>query len=143
MKYDFTRLADVLDALYREFTGPAGDRNWPLIHQFFEANAKFIRTGVDEEGRSWTRHMSVEDYRREIGYALTKVGYYEYERERRVEQFGNVAHVWSIFENRAGEDGPVERRGINSIQLFRGSDRRWRIVSLMWDIEREGVTVPE
>jgi len=36
----------------------------------------------------------------------------------------------------------IRRRSINSIQLFRDAERRWRIMSITWDNEREGVKLP-
>jgi len=31
--YDFTRIGDVLDALYATLSGPAGERDWDVRHQ--------------------------------------------------------------------------------------------------------------
>ena len=51
---------------------------------------------------------------------------------RRTEQFGNIAHVWSIYESRHNEDDPEPfMRGINSIQLF-NDGKRWWIVNIYW-----------
>ena len=36
-----------------------------------------------------------------------------------------------------------ERRGINSIQLFRDPDKGWRIVAMIRVNEREGVSIPD
>ena len=36
-----------------------------------------------------------------------------------------------------------ERRGINSIQLFKDETGAWKIISMIWDNERPGLTVPE
>jgi hypothetical protein len=48
-----------------------------------------------------------------------KEGFYEKEIARRTEQFGNIAHVWSIYESRHNENDPEPfMRGINSTQLF-------------------------
>jgi hypothetical protein len=48
-----------------------------------------------------------------------------------------MAHVWSNYEARTSpDDADVERRGINSIQLFRHPELGWRIVSMIWDNER-------
>jgi hypothetical protein len=88
--------------------------------------------------------MSLEEYREDVAYAFRIVPFYEIELERRVEQFGNIAHAWSTYEERRDPKAPaIERRGINSIQLFRGPDRRWRIMSIIWDNERDGVNLPE
>ena len=63
--------------------------------------------------------------------------FYEIETKRRIDRFGNMAHVWSHYEARnAPDDANPERRGINSIQLFRHPDEGWRIISMIWDNER-------
>jgi hypothetical protein len=144
MTYDFTRIGDVLDALYATLSGPAGDRDWDARHEFFHPDAKLIRTGVDENGVSWLKIMNLEEYREDVAYAFRIVPFFEIELERRVEQFGNIAHAWSTYEERRDPAAPeIERRGINSIQMFRDSDRRWRVMSVIWDNEREGVKLPE
>jgi hypothetical protein len=144
MNFDFTRIGDVLDALYATLSGPAGDRDWEVRHQFFHPDAKLIRTGVDENGVSWLKIMNLDEYREDVAYAFKIVPFYEIELERRVEQFGNIAHAWSMYEERRDPKAPeIERRGINSIQLFRDSNRRWRILSIVWDNEREGLKLPE
>jgi hypothetical protein len=143
MTYDFTRIADVLEALYATLSGPAGERDWDARHQFFHPDAKLIRTGVDENGVSWLKIMTLEEYREDVAFIFKRIPFFEIETERRVEQFGNIAHAWSIYEERRDPSASVERRGINSIQLFRDQDRRWRIMSIIWDNEREGLTLPE
>lgn len=144
MKYDFTRIADVLDALYASISGPAGERDWAFRGEFFHPDAKLIRTGVDEFGASWLKIMTLEEYREDVALTFKIVPFHEIELERHIEQFGNIAHAWSIYEERRAPDAPtIERRGINSIQLFRDQDRRWRIVSILWDNEREDVKLPE
>ena len=61
----------------------------------------------------------------------------------RVEQFGNIAHVFSTYESRHEKDAATRSRaGINSIQLVKLGDRWW-IASIMWDAERPGVTIPD
>jgi 2-polyprenyl-6-methoxyphenol hydroxylase-like FAD-dependent oxidoreductase len=44
---------------------------------------------------------------------------------------------------RALDDAEPERRGINSIQLFKDTDRGWRIIAMIWDNEREGLALPD
>jgi hypothetical protein len=63
-------------------------------------------------------------------YRDINLGFYEKEIARRTEQFGNIAHVWSIYESRHNEDDPEPfMRGINSIQLF-NDGKRWWIVNI-------------
>ena len=55
----------------------------------------------------------------------------------RIDVFGNMAHAWSAYEARISEDdAQPERRGINSIQLYRDETGAWRIISMIWDNER-------
>ena len=70
-------------------------------------------------------------------------GFYEKEIARRTEQFGNIAHVWSIYESRHNEDDPEPfMRGINSIQLF-NDGKRWWIVNIYWQQESAENPIPE
>ena len=69
-------------------------------------------------------------------------GFYEKEIARRTEQFGNIAHVWSIYESRHNEDDPEPFiRGINSIQLF-NDGKRWWIVNIYWQQESAENPIP-
>jgi hypothetical protein len=88
--------------------------------------------------------MSLEDYARDTTPFFAENDFYELEIGRRIDLFGNIAHVLSAYEARTAlDDAEPQRRGINSIQLFRDPDKGWRIVAMLWDNEREGVTVPE
>ena len=73
---------------------------------------------------------------------LAERDFFEVETGREVRVFGNIAHVWSAYEARhAPDDAVPERRGINSIQLYRGEEG-WKIIHMIWDNERDGVPLP-
>ena len=73
---------------------------------------------------------------------LAQMDFFEVETGREVRVFGNIAHVWSAYEARhAPGDAVPERRGINSIQLYKGEDG-WKIIHMIWDNERDGVPLP-
>jgi hypothetical protein len=81
--------------------------------------------------------MGLDDYSRDTQPFFDANAFYEIETGRRIDVFGNMAHVWSNYEaRRSPDDAQPERRGINSIQLFRDPDQGWRIVSMIWDNER-------
>jgi hypothetical protein len=81
--------------------------------------------------------MSLEDYARDTTPFFAANSFYEIETDRRIDVFGNIAHVWSRYEARTAPDDPEpERRGINSIQLFRHPEHGWRIIHMIWDNER-------
>ena len=134
-----------LDALIRELyarvSGPAGPRDWSRERLIFHPSARLMRAGVDESGRPWMLVMSVNDYIADTAPFFAVTDFYETEVARRVDHFGNVAHVRSVYEvRRHPDDVAVVKRGVNSIQLFNDGERWW-IVSLLWDNERLGVEV--
>ena len=53
-----------------------------------------------------------------IGLQESKADRYEKELKRVVNQFKNIAEVWSIFEIRINSDIETISRGLNSIQLY-------------------------
>ena len=92
---DIEELGRELDAIRQSVLDTRGERD-----------AKYIRTGVDENGVSWSKIMSLEEYREDVAYAFKIVPFYEIELERRVEQFGNIAHAWSTYEERRDPNLP-------------------------------------
>ena len=81
--------------------------------------------------------MTLAEYERDTTPFFAANPFYEVETSRRIDRFGNMAHVWSGYEaRRSHDDSEPERRGINSIQLFKDPDQGWRIVHMIWDNER-------
>jgi len=92
---------------------------------------------VDEQGRAQKLGMNLAEYEANTSPFFAENDFYEVETSRRIDLFGNIAHVWSGYEaRRSPDDSEVERRGINSIQLFRDPDAGWRIIHMIWDNER-------
>lgn len=141
---DRAEIGAAVDEMYAMISGPKGPRDWSRQANCFHPDARQIRTWIDEAGRPACRIMSLEDYRRDTSPFFAGNDFFEIETARRIDLFGNIAHVWSAYEARRSlDDAKPERRGINSIQLFRDPDKGWRIVAMLWDNEREGVTVPD
>ncbi|MFN3523649.1 MAG: hypothetical protein ACK4YQ_15485 [Phenylobacterium sp.] len=142
MSVDFTDPGAVIDAMYAMISGPAGPRDWSVQDQIFHPEARQMRTGLDAAGAPWIRIMSPKAYVDDVAAFFAANAFYEVETARRLQVFGNMAHAWSVYEARTSPDDPTpERRGINSIQLYRGEDGRWRIISMIWDNERPGLSV--
>ena len=130
----------VVDEMYAMISGPAGPRDWTRQANCFHPDARQMRTGVDGEGTPWIKIMSPADYQADTTSFFMTTPFFEVEIARRIDVLGNMAHVWSLYEARnAPDDTTPERRGINSIQLFKGADGVWKIVSMIWDNERPGV----
>ena len=127
----------VIDEMYDMISGPAGPRDWSLQANCFLPEAQQVRTWVDEQGKAMMLAMNPAEYRENVTTFLAANPFYEVETSRRIDVFGNMAHVWSSYEARTSPDAAdVERRGINSIQLFRHPGLGWRIVAMIWDNER-------
>ena len=134
---DDEAIGAVIDEMYAMISGPAGPRDWSRQAHCFLAEARQVRTWVDEQGKPQMLSMSLDDYRANTTPFFAENPFYEVETERGIDRFGNMAHVWSRYEARTSPgDADVERRGINSIQLFRHPELGWRIIHMIWDNER-------
>ena len=134
---DEDEIGAVIDEMYAMISGPAGPRDWSRQERCFLREARQVRTWVDEHGRPQKLSMSLDEYRENTTPFFMENAFYEVETSRRIDLFGNIAHVWSGYEaRRSSDDADVERRGINSIQLFRDPERGWRIIHMIWDNER-------
>jgi hypothetical protein len=135
---DEDSIGAVVDEMYAMISGPAGPRDWSRQNKCFLPQAVQVRTWVDEQGRAQKKAMRLEEYSRDTQPFFDTNDFYEVETARRIDLFGNIAHVWSAYEaRRSPDDAAPERRGINSIQLFRDPDAGWRIIHMIWDNERQ------
>jgi hypothetical protein len=138
---DEEEIGAVIDEMYAMISGPAGPRDWSRQRNCFLAEARQVRTWVDEDGRPAKKVMGLDDYSSNTQPFFDANAFYEIETARRIDVFGNMAHVWSNYEARTSPDDEApERRGINSIQLFRDPDEGWRIISMIWDNERQDLS---
>lgn len=134
---DEEKIGAVIDEMYAMISGPAGPRDWSRQANCFLPDALQVRTWVDAEGRAQRKAMTLGDYARDTTPFFAANAFFEVETGRRIDVFGNIAHVWSSYEARTSpDDDEPERRGVNSIQLFRDPDRGWRIVHMIWDNAR-------
>jgi hypothetical protein len=136
------QLDALIDEFYAIISGPAGPRDWSRERAILHPQARLMRTGVDAGGRPWIRVMSLDEYIADTAPFFAAGDFHEIEVARRVDRFGNWAHVRSVYEARIGAAADdTSTRGVNSIQLFHDGER-WQVVSVLWDNEREGVEVP-
>jgi hypothetical protein len=134
---DEEAIGAAVDEMYAMISGPMGPRDWSRQAKCFLPDARQVRTWVDEQGRPQRKVMGLEDYSASTQPFFDANDFYEVETSRRIDLFGNMAHVWSGYEaRRSPDDSDVERRGINSIQLFKDADHGWRIIHMIWDNER-------
>jgi len=144
---DVESIDAIVAAAYDVISGPAGrTRDWDRERSLFISGARLIPTAV-EAGRNDVdlapQTLNVEDYIARVEPLFAKNGFYEKEVARRVEQFGQIAHVWSTYESRHDPSEPAPfMRGINSIQLF-DDGNRWWILSIYWQHESAEHPLPK
>lgn len=141
---DRAAIGAAIAEMYAMISGPAGPRDWSRQANCFHPEARQIRTFLDADGQPAMKAMGLADYAADTAPWFATHDFFEVEIARRIDLFGNIAHAWSAYEARTSLDDAVpERRGINSIQLYRCPERGWRIMAMIWDNERDGVTLPE
>lgn len=144
---DVESIDAIIKATYDVISGPAGKkRDWDRERSLFVPGARLVptatvpgKTDVDLAPLV----LDVEGYIERVEPLFAKEDFYETEIVRRVEQFGQIAHVWSTYESRhdPGEPEPF-MRGINSIQLF-NDGKRWWILSIYWQHESKPHPLPQ
>ncbi|MBB6270706.1 hypothetical protein HDF26_001133 [Pedobacter cryoconitis] len=142
LKKDVTTIDGIISASYEVVSGEAGEvRAWERDLSLHDPNAVY---SFQEEinGRLQQVAMPLKDFHKETDTLVSKTAFYESEINKEVRVFGNIAHVWSTYETRLVKNGPVVRRGINSIQLYYSADRWW-IVSWTFDKERGDRKIPQ
>ncbi len=134
----------LIKAMYETICGPAGqDRQWNRLRSLYFPGAHMVRTVVSEQGIPQAVVMTVEEYITTTRPYFNNQGFYEWEVSRQTDRFGHIAHLFSTYEARYSPQDPAPfKRGINSIQLF-FDGRRWWIINMLWDNEREDNPLPE
>jgi hypothetical protein len=134
---DEAEIAAVIKEMYAMVSGPAGPREWSRHDNCFLPEALQVRTWVDAQGRAMKKIMNLGEYSEDAAQFLAANSFYETETGHSINIFGNIAHAWSAYEARTSPgDAAPERRGVNSIQLFKDPDLGWRIINMIWDNER-------
>ena len=134
----------ILAALYDVISGPKGkERDWDRMRSLFIPDARLIPSRVNKDTQQVDAIvLSIDGYIARSSSTMTTNGFFEHSIHDEVEQFGNIAHVWSTYESRHNADDATPfARGINSIQLLKDGDRYW-IVNIFWDSERPDSPIP-
>jgi hypothetical protein len=138
---DVRTLDGIIGAFYDVISGPAGTpRQWRRDSSLYIPRVRFVAMDV-EGSRPVAAVMDHAEFVARYNKAFVDRGFFEREIHRVTKRFGNVAHVFSTYEYRATENGPVQGRGVNSIQLF-WDGTRWWIASAIWDDERPDNPIP-
>ena len=139
---DVASIDAIIEASYDVISGAAGaQRDWDRERSLFHPESRHIPTRYDETGAYVADVTTVDGFIERAAPYFEQAGFYEYEIARRVERFGNIAHVFSTYAWKNALDGPVGGRGINSFQLMYDGTRWW-IMSVFWQQESEAHPIP-
>lgn len=134
----------IIAALYDVISGPPGQaRDWNRMHSLFLPEGRMMVVSPQKDGSFKPVSMNVDGYIARSGKVLVEKGFFETEKARTTETFGQLVHVLSTYEARLG--APTNEplmRGINSIQLV-NDGKRWWIASLVWRSEDDKLKLPE
>ncbi len=141
---DVASIDAIIAAVYDVISGPAGaPRDWDRMRSLFAPEGRMGAVVARPDGSFVLRAMAPDDYIARNTKAFATMGFFETEKARTTETFGQIAHVFSTYEARhAKDDAKPFMRGINSIQLI-NDGKRWYVLSLIWRAEDPKLQLPE
>jgi hypothetical protein len=140
---DVSTIDGMIDAWYGVISGPAGKpREWARDRTLYMKDLRFVDVGWSKDGKPEPRIVDHQAYVDGSDPGMTQRGFFEKEIHRVSQRFGPIAHVWSTYESRQTENGPIIARGINSIELF-WDGKRWWIANGIWTDETKENPIPK
>ena len=140
---DVKSIESIVAAVYDVISGPAGQkRDWNRFRSLFWPSARLAPLVAKQDKSGYEpREFSVEGYITRTDPFFVKEGFYENAVANRVEQWAQLASVFSSYESRHAKGEKPFARGINSIQLF-NDGQRWWVLSILWQAESEQNPLP-
>ena len=142
---DVESIDAIMKAVYDVISGDAGKlRDWDRFRSLFHKDARLIPSGKNPQtGVIGARVLTPDDYAKNSGPNLEKNGFHEREISRHVDQYGNIAQVFSTYSSfRKQTDKDPFMRGINSFQLL-NDGKRWWVVTIYWQQESPENLIPK
>ncbi len=142
---DVSTIDGIIAATYDVISGEADQkRNWDRFRSLFHKDGRLIPTNTNSQnGLTGARAFTPEEYIERSEPFMMKNGFFEKETARRIESFGNIAHIFSTYEGRNKlSDVKPFLRGINSFQLL-NDGIRWWIVTIYWQAETPDNLLPQ
>jgi hypothetical protein len=142
---DVASIDEIMKSVYDVISGDAGQkRDWDRFRSLFYKDARLIPSGKNATtGVIGARSLSPEDYITRASANMEKEGFYEREKARHTEIYGNIAHVFSTYESfHSLSDKKPFMRGINSFQLL-NDGKRWWIITIFWQGETPENPIPK
>jgi hypothetical protein len=135
----------IINAVYDVISGDAGQaRDWDRLRSLFHKDARLIPSGKNKDtGITAATFLGTEDYIKRVDAAFLRDGFHERGIARRIDQYGNIAQVFSTYESfRKKDDKKPFMRGINSFQLMYDG-KRWWVINIFWQSETPEYPIPK
>ena len=135
----------IVEAAYEAIARKPGETyDWARFRTLFLPEARLI-PNTEQSGGSFTV-LTPQDFIDWID-GVTNLGpddrgFREVGVHNVVEEYGDIAHVFSTYQKHFHGDDQVLGGGINSFQLVR-KDGRWWIVGIVWDEPSGAGPIPE
>lgn len=132
---DVSSIDGIMKTFYETISGGKGvARQWSRDRTLYLSDVRFVAMREDN-GKISANVMNHAQYVNGSNEFLVTEGFTEREINRTVRKFGNLAHVFSVYEYETA-DKKSKGRGINSVEMF-FDGKRWWISAVTWDEERE------
>ena len=130
-------------ALYRVLSVAPAQRDWEALRPLYHPEARLVRTGVGPDGKPFVHVFTLDAYIENIRQLLDdETRFSEVEIAQESVVFGNVARLTSVYEFSWQSPKETRRgRGVNFFTLV-CEDGQWRVMSIVWDNERPGLSLP-
>ncbi len=142
---DVASIDAIMKAVYDVISGDAGEpRDWDRFRSLFHKDGRLIPTGKNPQTNVFAaRAMTPDDYVARNEPFFAKNGFHEREISRKVDQYGNIAQVFSTYHAfRSKTDKEPFLRGINSFQLV-NDGKRWWVLTIFWQAETPDNPIPQ
>lgn len=138
---DVSTIDGIVKAFYEVISGPKGQpRQWGRDRTLYMPGVRFVSMN-ERDGKVSAGIMTHQQYVNATNGGFIAEGFQEREINRIERRFGNIAHVYSVYEF-TNDDKSAKGRGINSIELY-WDGTRWWISFAGWDDERPGNPIPK
>ena len=135
---DVQSIDAIINAYYDVISGSTTDP-WQFERDKYLHSNDAVIIHVDERGKLIKNSLEAEY----IPFLLAdRENFYEVEKSRIVNKYGNMAQVWSSYEIRNEPDVASDIKGQNSIQLY-FSEGRWWISGWTTQLESKDDPIPD
>ena len=132
-------LDQLILAIDAAVSGPA-NQDRTCFRALFLPDARLIPIRIAADGTATPRILTVEDWVNAVAKRGNTI-LIEKQLNVKTETWAHLAHLWSTYQTKIGDDPKGGDRGINSIQAVYDG-KQWHIQQIVWQAETPTDPVP-